>query len=409
MSRSGRVYRRCNRCALTTDTKAGRPCPRSACPGEVRWAFVIDVAPEGAKRKRVARTGFATKGEADAALSSLKAEISTSGGYKAPEKITVGAYLDRWLEARTALIGSGIRESTHRENRRHIEQYIKPRLGAMQLRLVDRTTTKAWAARLRQEGGQRGRSLSPQTVANAVHTLSRALGDAVEDGLLQTNPALGVWKVRADSKAEMSVWSPAHVQAFLDSVADDRLSGLWRLAVATGARRGELCGLKWGDLSEDLARLKIDRALVAGDGGHHFVPPKTRSGRRTMILDPESVSALRKHRTRLHSDRMVLGLGRLEPDDPVFTDQSLTEHVRPDVVSSRFRDLSDRLNVPRIRFHDLRHTAASILLADGTVPLNVISERLGHAKPSITLDVYGHVFDEQGQAAADAIERALSG
>ena len=67
MSRSGRVYRRCNRCARTTDTKAGRPCPRSACPGEVRWAFVIDVAPEGARRKRVARTGFATKGEADAA------------------------------------------------------------------------------------------------------------------------------------------------------------------------------------------------------------------------------------------------------------------------------------------------------------------------------------------------------
>ena len=93
----------------------------------------------------------------------------------------------------------------------------------------------------------------------------------------------------------------------------------------------------------------------------------------------------------------------------MFTDQSLTQHVRPDVVSSRFRDLSDRLSVPRIRFHDLRHTAASILLADGTVPLNVVSERLGHAKPSITLDVYGHVFDEQGQAAANAMERALSG
>ena len=106
---------------------------------------------------------------------------------------------------------------------------------------------------------------------------------------------------------------------------------------------------------------------------------------------------------------MALGLGRLEPDDPVFTDQSLTEHVRPDVVSSRFRDLSDRFDVPRIRFHDLRHTAASILIADGTVPVNVISGRLGHAKPSITLDVYGHVFDAHGQAAANAMERALGG
>ena len=409
MSRSGRVYRRCNRCARTTDTKAGRSCPRSVCPGEVRWAYVIDVAPEGARRKRVARTGFATKAEADAALSALKAEIASRGGYKTPERITVGAYLDRWLEARTALIGSGIRESTHRENRRHIEQYIKPHLGAMQLRRLDRMTVKAWAARLRHEGGQAGRSLSSQTVANAVRTLSRALADAVDDDLIQMNPALGAWKVRADSKAEMSVWTPADARTFLDSTEEDRLAALWRLAVATGARRGELCGLEWGDFSDAPSRLKIERALVAGDGGHHFVPPKTRSGRRTMILDPESVSSIRKHRTRLQADRMALGLGRIEADDPVFTNQSLIEHIRPDVVSSRFRDLCDRLDVPRIRFHDLRHTAASILLADPTLPLNLISERLGHAKPSITLDVYGHVFDEQGQAAADAMERALSG
>ena len=211
MSRTGRVYRRCNRCARPTAQKSGRRCRRTPCPGEVRWAFVIDVAPEGAKRRRVARTGFSTKGDADAALSSLKAEISSKGGYKAPQKITVGAYLDRWLEARTALIGSEIRESTHRENRRHIQQYVKPHLGSMQLRRLDRTAVKAWAGVLRQDGGQRGRSLSPQTVANAVRTLSRAFADAVEDGLIQTNPALGTWKVRADSRAEMLVWSPTHV------------------------------------------------------------------------------------------------------------------------------------------------------------------------------------------------------
>ena len=128
-----------------------------------------------------------------------------------------------------------------------------------------------------------------------------------------------------------------------------------------------------------------------------------------MKLDPDSVSAIRKHRTRLQEERMKEGLGRLEPDEPVFTDKSLVQHVRPDVVSSRFRDLSDPLEIPRIRFHDLRHTAASILIADGTLPVNVISGRLGHAKPSITLDVYGHVFDEHGQAAADAMERALGG
>ena len=249
MSRSGRIYRRCNRCARSSETKSGRPCSRSGCPGEIRWAFVIDVAPEGAKRRRVAGTGFATKGEADAALSALKAEISSNSGYKAPEKITVGVYLDRWLQARSALIGSEIRESTHRENRRHTEQYIKPPLGTMQLRLLDRTTVKAWAARLRQDGGQRGRSLSPQTVANAVRTLSRALADAVDDGFIHTNPALGAWRVRADSRAEMSVWAPADVRGFLDAVADDRLAGLWTLAIATGARRVS-CVVSSGETSQ---------------------------------------------------------------------------------------------------------------------------------------------------------------
>ena len=156
MGRSGRVFRRCNRCARAAEEKAGRSCPRHGCPGEIRWAFVLDVAPEGAKRMRVARTGFATKSEADAVLASLKAEISSKGGYRAPEKVTVGAYLDRWLEARTALIGSELRESTHRENRRHVEQYINPppRVNSAQAsrsndgQSVGRTTpTRRWSAR----------------------------------------------------------------------------------------------------------------------------------------------------------------------------------------------------------------------------------------------------------------------
>lgn len=203
----------------------------------------------------------------------------------------------------------------------------------------------------------------------------------------------------------MTAWSEADAGRFLDSVAGDRMYPLWRLALATGMRRGELCGLRWGDVDLDAGTVTVVSTRVAAE---RVVvgEPKTAAGARVVSLDAGTLGALQSWRRRQLEERLAAGEA-WEDHGLVFVDE-LGRPPHPETVTRWWREAVARAGVPAIRLHDARHTADTVLLRAG-VPVKVVSQRLGHADVAVTMRVYQHVTRQDDQAAADALSRAFSG
>jgi integrase len=198
----------------------------------------------------------------------------------------------------------------------------------------------------------------------------------------------------------MTVWAPGEVRRFLNHVraADETLYPLFALVVSTGMRRGEALGLSWNAVDLEGGVVRITKTLITVDGKVRVGEPKTKRSRRAVSLDAQTASILRRHKA-LQSTRR-LALGDAWNDTAAVFDDGTGSVLRPDRVSKTFSKLAAAAGVPRIRFHDLRHTAASLMLAAG-VPAKVASERLGHATISITLDTYSHLLPGLSEDAAE--------
>ena len=203
----------------------------------------------------------------------------------------------------------------------------------------------------------------------------------------------------------MKVWTSQEVREFLDSVATDRLRPLWLLAATTGMRRGELCGLMWKDVNFEASNVAVRRARVPIAGKVAEGTPKSDRAR-VIAIAPATVSALRTHRKAQLEERLAWGEA-WQDSGYVFT-QADGSPVRPDAVTRAFEAHVIAAAVPRIRLHDLRHTHATLGLAAG-IPAKVMSERLGHAKVGITLDLYSHVVPGMQEEAAAKLEALLFG
>ncbi len=349
--RQGRTFKRCGKCnRRVTD----RTCANCGYDGH-SWAFTVDIGPRGGKRKQVSRSGFKTKREALAAMADLQ-DNAAKGTRVEPSKMTVGDYLDDWLNG----VKGEIRGSTWKSADGHVRLHIKPRIGDVGLQVLTRNRVRALWRELRDTG------LSPKSVHNVSVTLNSALNAAVEDQLIVSNPAARTSKAPKASRAKLRTWSAEQVRAFLAYVADDADLALWRVAAMTGMRRGEVLGLRWQDVDLDAARLSVRQTWGRSDSGLDFGEPKTARGRRTIDLDPHTVAILREHGTTQKRDRLAFGPG-YEDHGLVFARPDGTPHD-PDVVSQRFARLAEKAGLPVIRFHDLRHTHASILLAQGRPP-----------------------------------------
>ena len=406
--REGSVFRYCTRCKRRA-TARDRRC--LACSHDrFSWGYVVDLAPPGAPRDQRKKMGFSTKVEALDDMHSAQAD-KAAGTYIEPSKLTLAAYLERWLEGGC---GGHLRPSTLTSYDGAVRLHIVPRIGTTLLQRVDKSAIKALYQELRTGGytprakptGKSGaavealapRGLSSKTVHNVHLALRKALADAVDEGLIRTNPAAGAHKLDRDAAPEMLTWSQDELRRFLAAVEDERDYPLWRLAAQTGMRRGEVLGLRWRDVDLPGARLSVRQQLVRAGSELVPGPPKTAAGRRLIALDPGTVRALRarraawlaEHGARIpanHDVDLVFCRPDGQPDDP-------------DVVSQRFQSAIGRAKVPRIRLHDLRHTHATLLLQAGVHP-KVVQERLGHASITITLDRYSHVIEGmQADAAA---------
>ncbi len=364
---------------------------RSAGTWELRMEAGRD--PASGKRRFRYQTVRGTKSDAERILRETL-HAWDRGTAVETTRITVAEYLHRWLDeyARPTVAPATVRR---------YEQLVArliPFLGARPLQQLRPAQIQDAYARLADEG------LAARTVLHHHRVLREALHHAVRWQLLAQNPADAVIPPRPVAK-EMRALRPTEVGMLLASAPDDQLKAIIYTAVATGLRLGELLGLKWADIDLEAATASIARTsrYLSGEG-ITTGPPKTARGRRTIALSDETVRILREHRARQLGQRLALGPA-FQDDDWVFPDAEggLQPPYR---VSDAFRRLVARTELGHVRFHDLRHTAATLMMQAG-VPTKVVSTRLGHATAALTLDVYSHVTPDMQREAVAAIDDLL--
>ena len=369
--------------------------------GKDGWGLTIDLGRDAqGRRLRRFLTVTGTKKEAERVLSEALHQRDT-GIDIAPNKITVGDFLERWLRDYAT---EQVAASTLQRYQGIVRHHLIPALGRVKLRdLRPAHIQAAYSSFQRRDG--RGESLSPKTVKEHHAILREALSWAVKWQLLVANPADAVSAPRAQRR-EMRVLSPERAQRFLEAASDSPYHTFFYLALQTGARSGELLALRWEDLDLDAATLRIVRTARFTKGqGIVFSQPKTQRSRRPVALSPATVAVLREHRREQLEQRMQVGPG-YEENDLVFAD-SLGRPIYDSTVRRVFYGVVKAADVGPLRVHDLRHSAATLMLQAG-VNVKVISERLGHATVSITLDTYSHVLPDMQREAAAALDDVLA-
>jgi integrase len=312
------------------------------------------------------------------------------------ENMTVGEFLNRWLKD---CVRGTVRPSTFYRDSCLVRVHMKPALGHVKLKKLTALDVQGFY-RDRLDTG-----LSASTV-NKIHTvLHKALAQAVRWSLIPRN-VTEVVKAPTPTPKEMRPLSAQEARKLLEAAKDDRLETLYVLAVTTGMRQGELLGLKWSDVDLENASVSIRRTLTRDGGRVAIGEPKTKKSRRTIRLTPQAVEALRRHLTRQMED--IERLGDLYRDHGFVFTTDAGGLINPSNLRQRsLAPLLKKAGLPHIRFHDLRHTCATLLLLKGVHP-KFVQELLGHATIAITLDTYSHVLPGMGDQTALAMEDVLS-
>jgi len=381
---------RCQSCnkRLWIERRPKESCPK--CSGALR---------EAEERRRETKSGFATKKECQAAMNKLLVAVGEQS-YSVPTKVSVREYLTReWLPA----VKSTIRPSTYNSYVQHVECHIVPHLGSVKLQKLSGSQVNALYAKLAETGRKDGKSgLSPMTIHHVHACLHKACKDAVRWGQLTRNPldAADPPRKKSENAKEMQTWTKEQLKAFLTAMVGERLSSVWHTIAMTGMRRGEAIGLRWSDVDLEGGRLAVRRALIPINREVVVSEPKTAKGRRVVALDPGTVEVLKAQAARQLEEQTEFDEAWVETG-LVFTQEN-GGALDPESVTRYFRQAVKRSLLPSIRLHDLRHTHATLALQAGIHP-KVVSERLGHATVSITLDTYSHAIPAMQEEAAALI------
>ena len=365
--------------------------------GRNSWELKYDVGVDSAGRRKTRYASFkGTKRDAHIEIGKL---VAAAADGTEPSKVTVGDYLLAWMNGPHGLAGK-----TAERYRQLIEAQIIPHIGAIVMQKLKPAHIADWHDKLIRGGGNDGRPLSARTVGHAHRVLHRALTRAAAIELVSRNVASVVRPPKVN-EIEIESLKAGEIDAVLTALRNHRLEPITVLALGSGARRGEILALNWGNVDLDAGTIKIERSLEQTKAGLRFKSPKTKNGRRVVSIPPIAVDALRAHRRRRLELRMALGQGKLEPDALVFCDID-DSPIPPNNLSRDWRRFVLAHKLPRISFHGLRHSHVSALIAGGVDALTV-SRRIGHASPVVTMKVYAHLFSGTDKAAAEAIEAAL--
>ncbi len=352
------------------------------------WCATISVGYRSdGQRKRRTLFGESKQAVQDK-LSKAASEVAHQRDIE-PQRIKVGEYLDRWLKDAAK---ARVRETTYANYSRVVERHIKPHLGGVALSKLTSFQIHGMYSCLDQAGK------SAETIRLVHAVLHRALKQAARWRLIPFNMAADVDRPKG-VKADITTLSAEQVGILFKAAKGDRLEAIYVLAVTTGMRLGELLGLQWADVDLKGRAIMVQHSLQELNGKLTLAEPKTARGRRRIDIPQMAVDALVRHKARMLKEGFVGGPW-------VFCNASGGAWRRSHFHSGEFKPLLKKAKLPDIRFHDLRHTSATLLLSQGVHP-KVVQERLGHSQISVTLDTYSHVLPTMQIEAAGKFDQML--
>lgn len=351
------------------------------------------------RRRYLNETFHGTKKKADERLTKILRDRDT-GTLVEPTSITLSEFLKDWLDGSAK---TRVRPRTLQFYRELTDRYLTPTLGEWPISRITPLDVQTLYAKLLD------RKLSPRTVRHAHGVLRSALNQAVKWRMIANNPTLVVDLPR-NRKREMKALSPEEAMKFLKHAAADRLSTLFAVAITTGMRPGEYMALRWSDVDLKKGIVVVRRALVrTKDGVCSFDEPKTALGSRNIPLPASVTKALKAHKEEQDAEKAVRLEKKLRYDDQdlIFATPSGEPLELRNLANRHFKPIAKAAGLPEtLRLYDLRHSCATLLLSQGEHP-KVVSERLGHASVTLTLDTYSHVLPNMQQQAAERLEGVL--
>lgn len=338
-----------------------------------------------------------TKQEGLAWIRETRNQIDNGLTFKGAD-IKLKDFIADWLRT----VSSSSSKGTHITYSWTVRRRILPYIGNINIMELKPDRIQRFYHFLQKEG------VSNHAVRVTHKTLRVALNHALKLGLIGRNPCSGVTPPKPE-QTEMKFYDDRQVKHFLKTAREvgDRFYPLYFLAIHTGMRLSELIGLRWEDINWDLSTIQVKRQVMhLQGGGYLFTEVKSKSGNRTIILGKKALEILKIHQSEQLA--VINSAGENWTDEDLVFPSYVGTPVTGSKIRNSMRQLLKASGLPKIRFHDLRHTAASLMLNHG-IPVLIVSKRLGHSKPSITLDVYGHIIPSQQEEAAKLMDNLMGG
>lgn len=361
----------------------------------VGYQIVVDIGrdPLTGKRKQKSVGGFKTKKEAEKALAEMIAKVE-KGEYFEETNMTLEEYLNKWLE----YTKYNVSENTYIFYKEITTKRLIPMLGKIELKKLKAINIQTFLTEILNS-----ENVSPTTVRHYYNVLNIALNQAVKMQLIQINPCNSVIPPKKKEN-KINVLTPEQVKILLDFTKESEFSVMYiplHLALFCGLRRGEILGLQWNNVDFENNLIRISDNMVKVGTKAKMTTPKSDNSVRTVAILNETVNILKQHRKKQLENKLLFG-SQYNDTNFVCTWPD-GRHLKPDYLTHTLKKLLKKCNLPDIRFHDLRHTHATLLLMQGVNP-KIVAERLGHSKVDITLDTYSHVLPEMQQEAVRKLD-----
>ncbi|MBM7604009.1 integrase [Metabacillus crassostreae] len=356
-----------------------------------KYYYVTDIYING-KRKQKKKRGFNTQKEAKQALTEVQDKIN-KGTYVEPSNMFLKDFLEEWFRSKRNEIGI----QTQGIYQIYLNNYIIPNIGDLKLSSLETIKLQTFINDLSENGYSAG------TIKKVYNILSNSLSHAHDLELIPKNYAQKVKIPRVNNKKEITIWNSKQISTFLNIAKSENMFLIFHLALTTGMRQGEILGLRWKDVNFEKGFLKVSQTL-SHDGKTFIEGAKSKTSIRTIPLSRNTLELLKQHKSFLENIKNEYN-GVFNPNNLVNFSQVGTA-INPANVRRTFNRIIKNANLPKIRFHDLRHTHATLLLSEGINP-KVISERLGHSNIKITLDIYSHVLPTMQEEAVNIIDKII--